>query len=132
NMDNGSAYIFEDCHSTAASSINVSPSNTICSGSSVTLTVNGGALGTGASWHWYTGSCGGTSAGTGNSITVSPTSSTTYYVRAEGGCNTTACVSTTVTVNTVPTASASSNSPVCSGSSINLTANTVSGATYSW
>src|SRR5699024_234594 len=37
-----------------------------------------------------------------------------------------------VIVNPNPLDNASSNSPVCEGDDINLTANTVSGATYSW
>lgn len=37
-----------------------------------------------------------------------------------------------VVVNTQPTATANSNSPVCEGQAINLTANNFSGATYSW
>jgi hypothetical protein len=49
----------------------------------------------------------------------------------QNGC--TSPVSTfNVTVNTVPVATASSNTPVCSGNTINLSANTVSGATYYW
>ncbi|MFZ4582486.1 MAG: beta strand repeat-containing protein, partial [Paludibacter sp.] len=83
--------------STAATSI--SGDSPICNGSSSTLTLSGGSLGTAATWKWYSGSCGGTLVGTGASISVSPTTTTTYYVRAEGTCNTTACVSFTVTVN---------------------------------
>ncbi|NDP27904.1 MAG: hypothetical protein GZ087_10835, partial [Flavobacterium sp.] len=72
---------------------------TICSGDSTTLTLSGGSAGTGAMEEWFTGSCGGTSAGTAtNSITVSPIATTTYYVRYSGSCNTTACASVTVTV----------------------------------
>jgi hypothetical protein len=62
--------------------------------------VVGGTLGTNASWKWYTGSCGGTLVGTGSSIMVNPAVTTTYYVRAEGDCNNTACVQ--VTVNVIP------------------------------
>jgi PKD-like domain/Ig-like domain CHU_C associated/CHRD domain/Secretion system C-terminal sorting domain len=78
---------------------------TNCGPTTTTLTVQGGALGTGASWKWYTGSCGGTLVGTGASITVPVNATTTYYVRAEGTCNTTTCASVTVTINTVPTIS---------------------------
>ncbi|PJJ09955.1 hypothetical protein CLU83_3338 [Flavobacterium sp. 1] len=75
----------------------------ICDGGSTTLTVAGGVLGTGATVEWFTASCGGTAAGTGNSITVSPTSTTTYFVRySNGACNTTACASQVVTVNPLP------------------------------
>lgn len=94
---------------------------TICSGGSTTLTVNGGTIGTGATIQWFTGSCGGASAGTGNSITVSPTSNTTYYVRYTGTCNTTACASQLVTVNSASTAAVLSGSgSICLGSSANL------------
>ncbi|PKP19160.1 MAG: hypothetical protein CVU05_11970, partial [Bacteroidetes bacterium HGW-Bacteroidetes-21] len=104
-------------NSTAPTSISAT-SNPICSGST-TLSVVGGSLGTGASWQWYTGSCGGTSVGTGSSISVSPASTTTYYVRAEGTCNTTTCASLTVTVNTsstAPTSISATTNPTCGGS----------------
>ncbi|RYZ29926.1 MAG: hypothetical protein EOO10_04645 [Chitinophagaceae bacterium] len=68
-----------------------------CPGETIQLRVNGGALGNGAVYRWYSGSCGGTLIGTGSTITVSPTTSTTYYVRIEGDCNNTACISTTIT-----------------------------------
>lgn len=73
----------------------------VCPETEVTLTVTGGGLGTNpaAAWTWYAGGCGsGTAIGTGTSITVDPLVSTTYYVRAEGGCNTTACAQVTVWV----------------------------------
>jgi hypothetical protein len=74
----------------------------ICSGSSSTLSVTGGSLGTGAEWYWYSGSCGGTLVGTGSSVSVLPATTTTYYVRAEGSCSPTACVNITVEVNPIP------------------------------
>ncbi len=83
--------------STAATSASASPA-TVCPGCSSTLTVNGGTLGTGASWYWYSGSCGGTAVGTGASNFEVLHPLQTHYVRAEGTCNTTACVSVTVTV----------------------------------
>jgi hypothetical protein len=91
----------------------ITGTTTICSGSSTTLTVSGGSAGTGAVAQWFTGSCGGTSAGTGNSITVSPTVNTTYYVRYSGTCNTTTCASTTVTVDQFTTANAGPDQAVC-------------------
>ena len=109
--------------STNPSSITASP-NPICSGSSCTLTVSGGSLGTGASWKWYSGSCGGILVGTGSSISVSPSSTTTYYVRAEGTCNTTSCLSASVNVHTssgAPTGVSANPDPLCSGNSSILT-----------
>jgi hypothetical protein len=76
----------------------VSGITTIASGGSTSLTATGGTLGTGAVVEWFTGSCGGTAVGTGNPISVSPTATTTYYVRYTGTCNTTTCTTVTVTV----------------------------------
>jgi hypothetical protein len=73
--------------------------NNICPGISVTLSLAGGSLGTNATWKWYSASCGGTYAGTGTSITVTPAVTTTYYVRAEGDCNLTACQNVTVFIS---------------------------------
>lgn len=82
--------------------ISISGNSPVCTGTEVTLSlagVTGQSLGTNAQWKWYSGSCGGTSVGTGTSINVTPTTTTTYYARAEGDCNTTDCVSYTVVVN---------------------------------
>ena len=95
----------------------------ICSGSSSTVGITGGSLGTGASWSWFSGSCSGTVLRTGLSMVVSPASTTVYYVRAAGICNTTACVSITITVNSVsvaPTSATASPSAICSGSSVTI------------
>jgi|GEM_PF-6496246 len=64
----------------------------LCKGSDVTLTVYGGSLGEGAQWVWYAGACGTTPIDTGVSITVAPEFDTDYFVRAEGECNNTDCV----------------------------------------
>jgi len=77
----------------------VSSANNFCPGDASTLTVQGGILGDGAVWRWYTGSCGGTLVATGASFVVNPITTTTYYVRAEGDCNNTNCASVTVTIN---------------------------------
>jgi uncharacterized repeat protein (TIGR01451 family) len=70
-----------------------------CPGETVTLSAVGGSLGTNAVWRWYSGSCGGTPIGTGQTLTFTPSTGGTYYVRAEGDCNTTICRSVTLTVN---------------------------------
>jgi hypothetical protein len=77
----------------------VATKGTICPGESVSLRVNTGIIGTGASAYWYTGSCGGTLVGTGTTITVTPTVTTRYYVRMQGDCNTTSCRTVDITVN---------------------------------
>jgi len=73
--------------------------NNICPGISVILGITGGTLGTNASWKWYTGSAGGTLVGTGSTLTVTPSVTTTYYVRAEGDCNTSTDQSVTVFIS---------------------------------
>ena len=106
--------------SVAPTSATATP-NPICAGSTTNLTVNGGSLGTGAGWQWYSGSCGGTSVGSGSTITVSPGTTTTYFVRAEGTCNNTTCQSVTVTVNPVVNPAWTNPSPICAAAgSINL------------
>lgn len=75
----------------------------ICAGSSTTLRIAGGALNDATEWSWYTGSCGGTAAGTGAALTVSPAATATYYVRATGGCvDEQACVPYVITVADKP------------------------------
>lgn len=74
--------------------------NNVCPGITVKVYRTGGTLGVGASWRWYTGSPGGTLVGTGDTLTfIAPTANTTYYVRAEGTCNTTPAQSVTININ---------------------------------
>jgi gliding motility-associated-like protein len=69
---------------------------TIFVGSSTQLSVTG-AQGT---VEWYTGSCGGTAAGSGNPFTVSPAITTTYYARNyANSVYSSGCASVTITVN---------------------------------
>ncbi len=90
----------------------------LCPGQSTVLSVVGGSLGTGATWEWYSGSCGGIPVGQGNTISVSPTSNTTYFVRAEGTCGNSACASVAITVGVGtadPTAATVINDNICPG-----------------
>jgi gliding motility-associated-like protein len=105
--------------------------NPICAGQSTTITASGG--GAGNTYNVFANATGGTALGA-TPYTVSPTSTTTYYVETVLGSDPT-CVSTTrtpvtVTVNTAPTVTVGSNSPVCVGSTITL--NATGGGTYSW
>lgn len=111
--------------SVPATSISGSPA--VCIGGSTTLSVVGGSLGYLAGWEWYSGSCGSTVIGTGPSIVVSPTTATTYYVRAVGSCNTTVCRSFTVNVNPLPNGSISGTTTICTGSSTAITFNAAVG-----
>ncbi|WP_370637867.1 T9SS sorting signal type C domain-containing protein [Flavobacterium wongokense] len=124
-------------NSSSVAPTGITGTSTICNGNSTTLTVSGGTLGAGATVQWFTGSCGGTSAGTGTSITVSPTSNTTYYVRYSGTCNTTTCASQLITVNTLSTAPTgiTGTSTICNGNSTTLTVSggaAGTGATVQW
>ena len=117
----------------------ISGTTTICNGQSTTLTVSGGTLGTGAVAEWFSGSCGGTPVGIGNSISVSPTSNTTYYVRYNGTCNTTACTSIIVNVNPIPIPSVligvNPGNTICAGTSVTFTATPTNGGSspsYQW
>ena len=74
----------------------LSSDSIICENNALFLNVNGGVLGTNAQWLWYKDSCSGNSIGTGSSIVVNQTSTTSYFVRAEGDCNTTLCKNITV------------------------------------
>jgi len=110
--------------------LTVTPTNTtICDGSSTSLVASSGL-------QVYTWSPVGSLSGSTNTATVTanPTVTTTYSVTGQDafGCHADT-VMATVNITVVPTASASVNSPICKGQTINLSANTVSGtATYSW
>ena len=128
NTLSGSATVTVNSNSVVPTSI--IGTTTICSGDSITLTLSGGTAGTGAVAKWYSGSCGGTLVGTGSSINVSPTSTTTYFVRYEGTCNTTSCASATVTVNDNNTVSEALSSPIlCANATMTNVTHTTTGAT---
>lgn len=120
---------------------NITGTNSICSGSSTTLTANGGTHGTGAVYQWGTGWVGNAiiAGETGASITVSPTSNTTYWVRRidTAPCNTqTGGPTYNVTVTQISTAPTSINNAasVCSPNG-GVTLNAIGGAgsnTFQW
>ncbi|MCB0395185.1 MAG: HYR domain-containing protein [Flavobacteriales bacterium] len=95
--------------------------STICPGASSTLQITG-SLNDATAWNVYTGSCGGSLLGTTatSSFNVSPASTTTYYIRGEGGCVTPgSCGTVTVTVqdNTDPTITCPGNQTLIANSS---------------
>ncbi|MEZ4910989.1 MAG: T9SS type A sorting domain-containing protein [Saprospiraceae bacterium] len=96
----------------------ISGDTEICVGASTTLTASGGS-----NYAWSTGQ-------TGGSITVSPSSTTSYTVTvtSDKGCVSTTNV--TVIVNQLPIPIISGNTKICEGSSTTLTAS--GGTTYLW
>jgi alpha-tubulin suppressor-like RCC1 family protein len=112
----------------------------VCPGEITTLKITSGNLNSATVWKWYAGSCGNTFVGSGDSIQVSPNSTTSYFVRGEGG----GCVSpgscAQITVNVtaivVPTIVISTASTtVCAGSAVSFTSaisNGGSSPVYLW
>ena len=100
-----------------------STNQTICAGSSATLVATGSIAG--GTYAWSGGQ-------TGNSITVSPSATTSYTVTYTASGCTSAASTSTVTVNTVPTVT-STNQTICTGSAATLTATgSVAGGTFAW
>lgn len=107
----------------------------ICQGSTSTITYTGNA-GPGATYNWNFG--GGTAIPGGNTAgphTVTWAGSGTQNLSLTviaNGC-TSSVSNQNVVVNPTPAAPIlGSNAPICSGSTLNLTANTIAGATYVW
>ena len=89
-------------------------------------------LGENASYEWFEGSCGGTVVGTGATLPVTPTVTTTYYVRATGECGTTECEEVTVVVSELVLAL--EDQELCADGSIELSANAtgLGALSYEW
>jgi len=133
------ARIESSCYQGAcvSASINVNQSSTsptaiipsttqVCPGQNMTLSVQGGNLAAGNTWQWYSNSCGGTPVGTGSIISINPTTTATYFVRAEGPCGNTNCASLLVTVgasSTIPTSLSVSANNICPGITTQLSQN---------
>jgi hypothetical protein len=105
-----------------------------CGPITTSISITDGALNNATEWKWYSGSCGGTFIGTGTSISVTPTQTTTYFVRGEGGCNAPgACASITITVNPFPakpTITGDSYNYFCEGNTVTFTSSPAAG--YLW
>lgn len=79
-------------------------STTITAGQSATLTVTATGT-TPLSYQWYTGTSGGgtpISGATGSSVTVTPSATTSYWVKVTNTCGSANSATATVTVNTAP------------------------------
>lgn len=113
-----------------------SASTNICSGSSYALT---GSCASGSTLQWFLGVVDDSSLeGTGSSVSVSPTETSTYVSNCKSNSN--SCQSlkgSSVTINVVdtpvaPTSVTVSKSQICSGESITLSGNCVSPSTLKW
>ncbi len=119
-------------------------SYSICAGQTAVLTSTNASQGATTVYQWqvsntpggpYTNVTGGSGALTTSYITGTLTTGTYYYV-LNTTCNaaTLTAISNeaTVTVNAVPSVTASSNSPICAGQALNLTAGTNIGTNFAW
>jgi gliding motility-associated-like protein/uncharacterized repeat protein (TIGR01451 family) len=115
-------------------------SQTICEGDSVTFEVT--ATGNGLTYQWRLGTVNlidniSISGSTTSQLTIDPAQLTdaalNYNVIVSNSCllNDTSDM-TALTINALPIALPTSNSPICAGSPINLFAQAVVGGTYSW
>ncbi len=105
----------------------ISGTTTICNGSSTTLTANG-TLGTGANYEWGIGSTVGSNiiAGeTASTLSVSPTSTTTYWVRIVN--TTSPCTATTSGTTSVVTVNIQPNNATGTNGSSTISGCTTSG-----
>ena len=126
-----SQYVLNGCASTPVSAtVTVSPVPTftlsnpaICEGESATIVST--TTFSGGTFSWSTGD------NTPN-INVSPSVTTTYSATYTLNNCTSSSVNSIVTVNPFPVSTITTNSPVCEGSTLTLTTNVTTGATYSW
>ncbi len=110
---------------TPAVTSNISNGN-ICIGSPITMTA---AITVPGTVYWFAGGCATTGqVGTGLSLTVSPTTTTTYYARLFDGSIWSNCSSYTVVVNTYPIVNAGLDVNLCNNTTTQLNG-TVTNAT---
>lgn len=121
--------------------------SSVCFGSTASnLSVSGASTGAGISYQWmvsttlggpYDNVVGGTGANTSAYTTPADLAVGTYYYVLQVTCTsgegeTNNSTEIALTVNAIPTATASGTSPLCSGSDINLTGTTDIGTSFAW
>ncbi len=106
-----------------------SAGTTICSGSSTTLSINSA----GETPSGYTWSQGSTILGTGSTLTVSPTTTTTYDVEVLGACGPVSNLSITINVTPPTTPTFTPRPAICAGTSLSaLPSTSNNGITGTW
>lgn len=110
NSNNCSATATQTVSVQSSPSASISGPPTVCAGSAITLTANGGNT-----YTWANG------LGSNPSITVSPTSNTTYTVTVSVGSNCTATATKSITIS--QPSSSVLNRTVCQGGSFNFNGN---------
>jgi hypothetical protein len=95
-----------------------------CYGDDATLTITAGNLNDATQWEWFSGSCNGTPIGTGTSLNVNPTATTTYFAIGTGGCAGSTCGAVTVSVPAQIDNNVTQNGILLSSNQ--------NGATYQW
>ena len=109
----------------------VSPVNNICSGGTINLSASGSPAGSTYTWSGPNGFNSTLQNPTINNASINATG--TYSVTATLNSCTSPSTTVTVTVQQTPvTPTASSNTPVCAGNSLTLSANTTSTMPVSW
>ncbi|MBP6871544.1 MAG: hypothetical protein KBC43_06030 [Bacteroidales bacterium] len=105
------------------------PATPVCSGTEVTLTANPVGGGTPYTYEWKVGE---NVVKTIQSFDTTLSTTTVFDLKVTDNCANTATASVTVTVKPIPTAGASSNTPVCAGQTLNLTGTSDIGNIFSW
>lgn len=131
------------CTSASGGTLSNSSINS-CNGQTVSLTSTGATTGSGIVYQWmvsstpsgpYANVVGGSGATT-PSYTTAALSTGTYYYVLQTTCTTASLTGIsnegTVTINPIPTASATANGPLCSGQTINLTGGSDVGTNFMW
>lgn len=118
--------------------------NQICVPAAISMDQVGGDLGNapGTIYKWKIGSCNGPLAGSGTSgsLSLSPTSNTTYYLNIEGACGVSNCVPVSIIVSSAAPTSSVLVPPIvglpayaCNGTMASISVPPVTGATmYVW
>ncbi|HRD54588.1 MAG TPA: hypothetical protein PKY96_18255, partial [Flavobacteriales bacterium] len=113
----------------------------ICSGTGTTLSLSGHSTGLGITYQWSYGTTSGgpypNALGTADAQATGPLAAGTYYYVCDVTCtspggSTVQTAEFTLVVDPTPTASATSNSPVCEGDALNLDGNGGIGTIYAW